>query len=88
MFGKKKIFEKNPAHFNPGNLPVVYRLQRFGEKHPFDLVDRNIVFSPEKIGAIFDDREKTGFVEKEVVIDPQGEVNHEDLKRLIESLAR
>jgi len=41
----------------------------------------------EKIKAIFDDREKTGFVEKEVVINPQGEVETEDLEKLIENLA-
>lgn len=41
----------------------------------------------EKIGAIFDDREKTGLVEKEVVIDPHGEVADEDLEKLIKSLA-
>lgn len=41
----------------------------------------------EKIRAIFDDREKTGFVEKEVVIDPHGEVEDEDLEKLIKSLA-
>lgn len=41
----------------------------------------------EKIGAIFDDRKKTGIVEKEVVIDPQGKVNHKDLEKLIECLA-
>jgi hypothetical protein len=41
----------------------------------------------EKVGAVFDDREKNGFVEKEVVIDPHGEVETEDLEKLIECLA-
>ncbi len=40
-----------------------------------------------KLEAVFDDREKTGLVEKEVVIDLQGEVKNEDLEKLIESLA-
>lgn len=40
-----------------------------------------------KLEAVFDDREKTGLVEKEVVIDPQGEVKNEDLEKLIKSLA-
>lgn len=34
-----------------------------------------------------DDREKTGLVEKEVVIDPQGKVKNEDLEKLVENLA-
>ncbi len=41
----------------------------------------------EKIKAIFDDRQRTGFVEKEVVIDPQGKAKTEDLEKLIECLA-
>lgn len=41
----------------------------------------------EKIEVIFDDREKAGINEREVVIDPQGNVKNEDLEKLIESLA-
>ena len=41
----------------------------------------------EKLKAIFDDREKTSIEEREVVIDPQGEIKNEDVEKLIESLA-
>jgi biopolymer transport protein ExbD len=41
----------------------------------------------EKLKVIFDDREKAGISEREVVIDPQGNVKNEDLENLIESLA-
>jgi len=41
----------------------------------------------EKIEVIFDDREKAGISEREVVIDPQGKVKNEDVEKLIESLA-
>lgn len=41
----------------------------------------------EKIKVLFDDREKAGINEREVVIDPQGKVKNEDLEKLIESLA-
>ena len=44
-------------------------------------------FLTEKLKTIFDDREKAGINEKEVVIDAQYEVENEDLERLIESLA-
>ncbi len=40
-----------------------------------------------KLEVIFDDREKAGINEREVVIDPQGSVKNEDLEKLIESLA-
>lgn len=39
-----------------------------------------------KLKAIFDDREKAGIDIREVVIDPQGKVNSEELEILIESL--
>lgn len=39
------------------------------------------------VQVIFDDREKAGISEREVVIDPQGNVKNEDLEKLIESLA-
>jgi len=41
----------------------------------------------EKIEVIFEDREKAGHNEREVIIDPQGNVKSEDLEKLIESLA-
>ena len=41
----------------------------------------------EKLKAIFDDRQKAGSDEREVVIDPQGKVKSRDLEKLIESLA-
>jgi biopolymer transport protein ExbD len=41
----------------------------------------------EKIEVLFDDREKAGISDREVVIDPQGKVKNEDLEKLIESLA-
>lgn len=41
----------------------------------------------EKIEVIFEDREKAGISEREIVIDPQGNVKNEDLEKLIESLA-
>lgn len=41
----------------------------------------------EKLKAIFDDREKMGINGREVVVDPQGKVNSEELEMLIESLA-
>jgi hypothetical protein len=41
----------------------------------------------EKLEIIFDDREKAGISEREVVIDPQGNVKNEDLEKLIQSLA-
>lgn len=42
----------------------------------------------EKIEAIFEDREQAGISEREIVIDPQGNVENEDLEKLIESLAK
>lgn len=41
----------------------------------------------EKLQAIFDDRERVGIDEREVIIDPQGNAGDEDLEKLIESLA-
>jgi len=41
----------------------------------------------EKVEVIFEDREKAGISEREIVIDPQGNVKNEDLEKLIESLA-
>ncbi len=41
----------------------------------------------EKVEAIFDDRQKAGTDEREVMIDPQGKVKNEDLEKLIENLA-
>ena len=40
-----------------------------------------------KLQSIFDDREKSGISEREVVIDPQGGVRNDDVEKLIESLA-
>ena len=40
----------------------------------------------EKLEVIFADRERNSNQEKEVVIDPHGEIKKEDLKKLIESL--
>ena len=39
-----------------------------------------------KLQIIFDDREKAGISEREVIIDPQGNVKNEDLEKLIESM--
>lgn len=41
----------------------------------------------EKLKVIFDDREKAGINEREVVIDPQAKVKNKDLEKLIENLA-
>lgn len=41
----------------------------------------------EKLEIIFNDREKTGISEREVIIDPQGKVKNEDLEKLVKSLA-
>lgn len=41
----------------------------------------------EKLKVIFDDRKKAGIGEREVFIDPHGNVSREDLEKLIESLA-
>ena len=41
----------------------------------------------EKIGVIFDDRQKTGVTQREIFIDSKGNVAEQDLERLIESLA-
>jgi biopolymer transport protein ExbD len=41
----------------------------------------------EKLEVIFDDREKAGINEREVVIDPQSNVKNEDLEKVIKSLA-
>ena len=41
----------------------------------------------EKIKVIFEDREKAGISEREAVIDPQGNVENENMEKLIESLA-
>ena len=46
--------------------------------------DRRVL--AEKLAAIFDDRKKSGLVEREVIIAPQGKVKSEDLEKLIESL--
>jgi hypothetical protein len=40
-----------------------------------------------KLKIIFDDREKQGIKEREITIDPQGDVKNDDLEKLIESLA-
>lgn len=40
-----------------------------------------------KLQVVFDDREKAGIREREVVIDPQGNVKSADLEKLIENLA-
>ena len=37
--------------------------------------------------VVFDDREKAGISDREVIIDPQGDVKNEDLEKLVESLA-
>jgi hypothetical protein len=37
--------------------------------------------------VVFEEREKAGINEREVIIDPRGNVKNEDLKKLIESLA-
>jgi len=44
-------------------------------------------FLSEKLKTIFADREKASISEREIVIDPRGEVEEEDLEMLIESLA-
>jgi biopolymer transport protein ExbD len=41
----------------------------------------------EKLEAIFNDREKVGIDEREVIIDRQGKVKNGDLEKLIKSLA-
>jgi hypothetical protein len=41
----------------------------------------------EKLKVVFDDREKAGINEREVMIDPRGRINNADLEKLIESLA-
>jgi len=47
----------------------------------------DITLLSEKLKVIFDDREKTSIAEREVVIDPQGEIKNEDMEKLIENLA-
>ena len=42
----------------------------------------------ERLKVIFGNREKSGFVEKEIFIDPNGQIKNEDLEKLIESLVR
>lgn len=42
----------------------------------------------ERIKAIFDDRRKLGIDEREVVIDPQGKAQSEQLEKLAKSLAK
>jgi len=44
-------------------------------------------FLSEKLKTIFADREKASISERQIVIDPRGEVEEEDLEMLIESLA-
>ncbi|MCA1622623.1 MAG: hypothetical protein LC778_02295 [Acidobacteria bacterium] len=44
-------------------------------------------FLSERLKTIFADREKAAIGEREIVIDPQYEVEEENLERLIESLA-
>ena len=41
----------------------------------------------EKLRVVFDDREKAGNGEREVVVDPQTDVKNDDLEKLIENLA-
>lgn len=41
----------------------------------------------EKLQIIFNDREKAGISDREIVIDPQGSIKNEDLEKLIQSLA-
>jgi hypothetical protein len=42
----------------------------------------------EKLKAVFDDRQRSGIVEREVVIDPQSPVTPGDLEKLIDGLAQ
>ena len=39
-----------------------------------------------KLKIIFDDRKKTGITQREITIDPQGNVKNDDLEKLIENL--
>lgn len=48
---------------------------------------RDLTSLTEKLKIIFDDREKAGIGEREIVIDPQGSVKNADLEKLIEGLA-
>ncbi len=40
-----------------------------------------------KLKVIFDDREKASIREREVIIEPRGEIKNENVKKLIENLA-
>ena len=39
-----------------------------------------------KLKIIFDDRKKSGITQREITIDPQGNVKNDDLEKLIENL--
>lgn len=47
----------------------------------------DLEFLKEILRVVFDDRERAGISEREVIIDPQGDVKNEDLEKLVESLA-
>lgn len=47
----------------------------------------DVALLSEKLKSIFDDRERAGIDEREVIIDPQDKVKREDLEMLIETLA-
>ncbi len=74
----------------PNPLKLVVEITE-DEKLRLNKIETGVISDPafltEKLKTIFDDREKAGIDEKEVVIDAQCEVEEEDLEILIESLA-
>ena len=73
----------------PNPLTLVVRIDENG-KLALNRIETGRIEDPseltEKIKAVFADREKASIREREVVIDPQGDVKREDLERLVENL--
>jgi hypothetical protein len=42
----------------------------------------------EKLAAVFEDREKAGIFEKEVIVEPRGNAGRKELEKLLEELSR
>lgn len=74
----------------PNQLTLVVEIREDG-KLSLNKIETGTIDDPrllsETLEAIFADREKSGLVEREVVIEPKGGIKNRDLEKLIESLA-
>ena len=75
---------------NPNPLLLVVEIDDYGQlylnKIETGRID-DVTELSEKLGAVFDDRKKTGIEETEVIIDANARVKSSDLEKLFKSLA-